>query len=220
MIKAVIFDMDGLLIDSEPFWREAEKIVFREIGIELTDAMCESTMGLRIDEVIKHWYRLKPWKNKCLKEVEVDVLNRMDELIRTSGQAMPGVYEVIKMLDSRGIDMAIASSSSFKLIHAVVNKLNLKPYLKFVHSAEKEDYGKPHPAIYIHTARQLGREPHECLVFEDSFNGLIAAKAARMHTIAIPDAASFAQTRFDIADFKLASLKDFNEQHLEFFANK
>ncbi|WMJ72149.1 hexitol phosphatase HxpB [Cytophagaceae bacterium ABcell3] len=217
MIKAVIFDMDGLLIDSEPFWRKAEKIVFREVGIELTDEHCESTMGLRIDEVVKHWYRKKPWENKSLLEIENAVVDHVEELIRTTGQPMPGVYDTISMLKSKGIDLAIASSSSFRLIHAVTEKLGIKDDMKLVHSAEKEEFGKPHPSIYIYTGRELGREFHECLVFEDSFNGLIAAKAARMHAIAIPDSKSFSQTRFDIADFKLSSLKDFNERHLEFF---
>jgi mannitol-1-/sugar-/sorbitol-6-/2-deoxyglucose-6-phosphatase len=219
MIKAAIFDMDGLIIDSEPFWREAEKIVFSEVGIELTDAMCEKTMGFRIDEVVAHWHRYKPWDNKTLLEIENLVIANVENLIDKTGQPMEGIPAIFEYFASKGIEMAIASSSSFRLINAVVKKLQIHSYFKFIHSAEKEQFGKPHPAIYINTATMLKKTHSECLVFEDSFNGLIAGKAAKMHTIAVPDPLHFQQTRFDIADFKLKSLTEFNDMHLEFFNN-
>jgi sugar-phosphatase len=94
----------------------------------------------------------------------------------------------------------------------VLKKFSLENSFSVVHSAEQEDYGKPHPAVFLTTAKQLRVSPEHCLVFEDSFNGLIAAKAARMKTVIIPMTAQWNETRFDIADGKLKSLREFSEQ--------
>ena len=82
---------------------------------------------------------------------------------------------------------------------------------RVVHSAEQEEYGKPHPAVFLTTAKHLRISPAHCLVIEDSFNGLIAAKAARMKTVVIPMAEQWNEARFDIADSKLKSLREFSE---------
>lgn len=216
MIKAVIFDMDGLLIDSEPFWRESESSVFSELGINLSESDFESVMGLRIDEVVKHWYHQKPWPLKSLKEVEQSILAGVDKLIIEQGDLMEGVLETFQYLASKNIKLAIASSSPLKIIDTVLNKFDIKKHFKIIHSAQFEEYGKPHPCIYLNAAKQLSVLPGECIVFEDSFNGLIAAKAARMHTVVVPAFNTWHQTKFDIADFKLHSLLEFNDSYFNY----
>lgn len=206
--------MDGLLIDSEPFWQRAEIEIFRSVGVNLNREMCMETMGLRIDEVIHYWYRKSPWKNMSYEELQGKIITRVIEYIRTEGKVMPGVFETIELLKGNQYKLALASSSHFIIIKAVIEKLKLGTYFEVVHSAEMEEFGKPHPAIYINTARLLGLSPLSCMAFEDSFNGLIAAKAARMKTIAIPDPSHFQQSRFDIADLKLSSLSLFKREHL------
>jgi sugar-phosphatase len=207
--KAVIFDMDGLLINSEPFWQQAEKEIFKTVGIELSTAMCESMMGLRIDEVVDHWFNYQPWKDVSKDQIREQIVKRVIELIHTNGKLMDGVKEVLEMIKAKGLPMAIASSSNMEIINAVVEKFELGAYFQLLHSAEYEKYGKPHPDIFIHTAEQLGVSPMDCLVFEDSFNGLLAAKAARMTCALVPEPSSFDQARFVIADLKLRSLADF-----------
>jgi sugar-phosphatase len=216
VIKAVIFDMDGLLIDSEPFWRESESAVFSELGLNLTESDFESVMGLRIDEVVKHWYHQKPWPLKSLKEVEQLVLSGVESLICEKGNLMEGVIEILEYLQTKNLKLAIASSSPLKIIDLVVTKFEIKKYFKIIHSAQFEEYGKPHPCIYLNTAKQLSVSPNECLVFEDSFNGLISAKAARMKTTVIPAFNTWHQTKFDIADFKLHSLLEFNDGYFNY----
>ena len=87
--EAVVFDLDGLLIDSEPLWREAEIEVFGSIGVHLSDEMCASTMGLRIDEVVEHWYRLFPWAGPGRREVKRRVVERFVSLVRRKGSRCP-----------------------------------------------------------------------------------------------------------------------------------
>lgn len=219
MVRAVIFDMDGLLINSEPFWQQAEKEVFGSVGLQLTTAMCESMMGLRIDEVVEHWYNYQPWVGPSQDDIRERIVDRVIELIEENGKLMQGVEYAIDFFASRDLKMSIASSSNMRIISSVVEKFNLEQHFSIIHSAEFEKYGKPHPDIFIHTAQKLEVSPLECLVFEDSFNGVIAAKAARMKVIAIPEPLSYPQTRFDIADIKLSNLSEFNTTHWDALNN-
>lgn len=207
--------MDGLLIDSEPFWRLAEKEMFARVGFVLTDAMCETAMGLRVREVIEHWYRLFPWPSPDFEALEKQIVDRMVELITARGELMPGVERVLTLFERRGTPMAIASSSHQRLIDAFIDRFDFRQKMKVVHSAEHEPYGKPHPAVFLSTARKLGVDPHDCLVFEDSINGVIAARAARMTVVAVPEASSRKDRQWGIAHRVLDSLEAFSESDLQ-----
>lgn len=210
--------MDGVLIDSEPLWREAEIIAFRRVGIELTNDMCKETMGIRIDQVVKYRYDKHGWTGKSLGEVAQDILRELTILIREKGVPMPGVKYALDFCADHNLRLALASSSHLSLIETVVQKFKIKEKFEVIYSAEFEEYGKPHPGIYLTTLQKLGLEPSEALAIEDSLAGLIAAKAAQLNTIAIPEPTAWHDTRFDIADFKLKSLHEFNGRHLQVFS--
>ena len=209
MIEAVIFDMDGLLIDSEPLWQEAEIEVYGQVGVPLTVEMTSQTIGLRTDEVTRHWHKRFPWKSPSQSEVSRILDETVIKRIIEKGQANDGVDEAIKVCESLGLPMAIASSSPMKLIEAVIAKLGIADKIQTMHSAHNEEYGKPHPAVYLKTANELGVHPEHCLAFEDSANGVISAKAAKMKCIAIPEANARDDKRFGIADIVIHSLLDF-----------
>ncbi len=213
MIKAVIFDMDGVLINSEPMWQEAEKIAFARVGIHLTTAECAETMGMRCDEVVKIRYRKQPWQGKSLQEMEQDILKELVKQIQVKGEPTEGVSYIVNFFKSKNVRLALASSSAFHIIDATLQKLNLLDVFEVIHSAEVEEYGKPHPAIYLTTLRKLDLNPEEAVAIEDSFNGLLAAKSARLKTVCIPEKNDFAATKYDIADLKLHSLAEFDEEH-------
>lgn len=212
MIEAVIFDMDGLLINSEPFWKEVEIEVFKKVGVALTVEKCEQTVGLRIDEVVQFWFEQFPWDNYSKAAIEREIVDKVIDRVEQEGEALSGVYDVIEFFWNKKLPMAIASSSHLRLIEAVVNRLKLKGFFKVLHSAEFEPFGKPNPATFITTAQKLQVEPTKCLVFEDSLNGVIAGKAARMTTIAVPEVND---PRFIIADKVLHSLTAFDAQLFE-----
>ncbi|TVR72918.1 MAG: hexitol phosphatase HxpB [Marinilabiliales bacterium] len=215
MIKAVIFDMDGVLIDSEPLWREAEIEVFRKVGINLNSELCRQTTGLRTDEAVAHWYSYKPWKGKSQEEVGREIEEAVCDIIDKKGEAARGVTGIIGFFKSMGLPMALASSSSPGVIGRILNRLGLLDQFGIIHSAAHEDYGKPHPAVYITTAVKLGVDPAHCLAIEDSLAGLIAAKAARMRAMAVPEESNRTNPRFGIADICLDSLADFTASHWE-----
>jgi mannitol-1-/sugar-/sorbitol-6-/2-deoxyglucose-6-phosphatase len=206
MQQAVIFDMDGVIIDSEPLWQTAEKRVFEMIGIHLTTAMCQQTTGLRTDEVIRYWSDRQPWTTKSLKQVETELLAEVEALILDQGQAMAGLTELLEPIRGSDLRLAIASSSPKNLIQSVITKLALGDYFKSVYSGFDVPHGKPDPAVYLAAAAGLGLAPQNCLAIEDSLAGCRSAKAAGMKIIAVPEPESYNHEQFDIADLKVRSL--------------
>ncbi len=215
MINTLIFDLDGLIIDSEPFWRKAEIEIFATQDIHLTDDMCRQVMGLRVDEVVKYWFSHFGKKNTSTNDIKNRIVNRVNELIEQEGTALPGIVQLVELAHSMQFKMAIASSSDLVLIETATRVLNLNKYFPLLHSAQFEQYGKPHPDIFIHTAEKLNAAPQECLVLEDSVNGVIAAKAARMKVIAIPEMHLLNDKRFGIADFVFDSAEKINQDFLQ-----
>jgi len=211
----VVFDLDGLLVDSEPFWRRAEMEVFATVGIHLTEAETRQTMGLRIDDAVRHWYERRPWTGRDPVEVERAVTARVAELIESEGAPMPGALDVVDLCRDRSIPMAVCSGSYAQVIEAALDRLKLSSSMATWHSAEWEPLGKPHPGVYLSTAAKLGVDPTACLAFEDSFNGAISAKAARMRVVAVPEPAALASPRWGFCDLVLASLDAFDEAALE-----
>jgi HAD superfamily hydrolase (TIGR01509 family) len=207
---AVIFDMDGLLIDSEPLWRQAERAAFAEVGVILSDEDCELTMGFRTDEVIAYWYKRIGWSGASVEDVASGLIDRVRVLIIERGQALPGVYDTLELLEVRGMKMALASSSAMVLIEAVIDKLGIRGYFEVVCSAMDEVRGKPDPAVFLTAARRLGKKPGRCLVFEDSIAGVEAALAAQMSVVAVPAGNLAHHEAFARADLKLSSLQEFN----------
>ena len=210
-ISAVIFDMDGLLIDSEPLWQEAEILIFKKVGINLTSELCQRTQGLRIDEVVEYWYQRYPWTNLTKLAVEELIVGKVIELIHLKGKALAGVEQAISFVQSKDVKIALASSSATIIIQAALKKLGLTDVFARVYSAELEILGKPHPGVYLTTANQLDVAPQSCLAIEDSLNGVLAAKAARMECIAIPETSQQHNPKFAIADCTLKSLLELDD---------
>ncbi|MBJ7427463.1 MAG: hexitol phosphatase HxpB [Bacteroidia bacterium] len=207
--------MDGLLVDSEPYWKIAEKICFGKLGLTLTDELLRQVMGFRLNEVVEHWYNYQPWGEKNFETVEADVLETVKQLIADNANALPGVIDTLKLCKANGYKIALASSSAMSLINVVVDKLNIRQYFDLLVSAENEPYGKPHPSVFLTTANQLNVMPTECLVFEDSVNGMVAAKAARMKCIVVPEAEKQNEPYWHLANQKLNSLVDFRMEMVE-----
>ena len=215
MLETVIFDMDGLLIDTEPVWQETERQLFRKYGIEITPELQKYTYGLRTDEQIEFWYHRSPWPEPDFKKDAEEWINNMLEYFIKEAGLMNGANYIIEFFRKKGFTLAIASSSPMLLINAFVERFDFAKYFDVLYSAQFEEYGKPHPAVYINTAKKLGVRPHSCLVFEDSFNGLLAAKSAKMKAVIIPDHRNSDNDKYDIADLRLSSLLDFGEKELQ-----
>lgn len=215
MLNTVIFDMDGLLIDSEPLWREAAKEIFNGYGIILSDVQYATTTGLRTREFVQWWLRKYNISESELAVAEDNILKTVMAKVDARGKIMPGVKNIFQFFIRQNFKIGIASSSGMPLIDLVVDKLGIREHLHAIASAENLLHGKPHPQVYLDCALSLNSDPVECLCFEDSFNGMIAVKAARMQCVIVPDHAHYKEERWAAADLKLSSLQNFNQLHLD-----
>lgn len=206
--------MDGLLIDTEPIWRKAEIQVFKTVGLHLTEEQCLETMGVRVAEVVALWYRRHPWQGPSIQEVATRIEDAVIAYVLQEGEAKPGVYSALETCRAAGLPIAIASSSSIHLIEAVMRRLNIAQFIDVACSGDAEPEGKPHPGVYLTTARKLGVEPEACLALEDSPNGVLSAKAAGMTCIAVPDPYLANDPRMGRADLRLDSLVEFTPELL------
>ncbi len=198
--EAVIFDMDGVLTDSEPIWKIAMEEVFHSVGCKLTRSDFQRTVGLRIDEVTEYWFQVAPWLHHSAKDVEYMIVKRMEELLRERATPLTGVIEALDYFKASGLKIGLATSSYKILIKAILETIGITDYFDSICSAEDEEYGKPHPAVYLSAAKKLGVVPQKCLVIEDSLNGIISGKAAKMYVICIPEKTHIIEPKLILAD--------------------
>jgi len=214
-ITAAIFDMDGLLIDSEPLWHEATLEAMADHGVTMTTEEYATSIGLRTREFLQFWLPRLNLDLDFLPDMEASIMERVMAKIREKGVMMPGVLDVLSMLRDRGLRIGLASSSPFRVIDTVLAHTGLGGAFEHLSSAEHLPLGKPHPQVYLDCATALGVPPLNCLCFEDSFPGLIAAKAARMHCVVVPAPEAYRQKRWQAADLVLPSLLDLGPLQLD-----
>lgn len=184
MLKAILFDMDGVIIDSEPLHARAAILALQRYGVTLSTEFCYSFIGSTAKhmlEVIQKEHHL----NVTIEELMEANQQAKLTLLKTEGYpAIPFVRELMEALKHSGFQLAIASSSPLEEIGETVERLQLSPFLTACVSGMQVAHPKPAPDIFLAAARELGVSPSECLVIEDSCNGLNAAKSAGMVRIA------------------------------------
>lgn len=210
MIKAAIFDMDGLLIDSEPLWFEALREIFGDLGVEYTQEMHVGMMGKGAKNTVDRLYEMHPWEGPSAEQV-LDILHeRVAELIRQEGELKPGVHQALSVCKDAGLPVAIASASIPEIIDAVVDTLEIREHFDHLYSAVFEPKGKPDPGVFLSVAKHFKVRPEDCLVFEDSPAGVQAAKNARMICVAVPEPENRDNRHIMTADVVLGSLEGFD----------
>jgi sugar-phosphatase len=228
-VEAVVLDMDGLLIDTEPVWRVASAAVFAGFGIVLSEQDLLDSTGQPVEELIPVWRRRSPSPDggqgapaagaglagARLSDDEVAdlIVDQVVAHVKAEGEPMPGVTAAVARFRRYGLRLAIASSSPRRLIDAVCDRLGLDG-IEVRCSAMDEARGKPAPDVYLTAARKLGVAAAACLALEDSPNGVASAKAAGMRCVAIPDPLLAGHPRYGEADLVLRSLTDLDDAAL------
>jgi sugar-phosphatase len=216
-VAAVVLDMDGLLIDTEPIWRAATFSVLAALGVRLSDDDLLSTTGQPIEDLIPRWRRRAGSDGRRAQPGDAEVADLITDQVvahvTAEGQPMPGVADAVALCTRLGLSLAIASSSPRRLIDAVCDRLGLGG-IQVRCSAADEANGKPAPDVYLAAARRLGVAPASCVAIEDSPNGIAAAKAAGMTCVAIPDPLLTADPGYRQADLILPSLTMLDERAL------
>lgn len=190
-IEAVIFDMDGVLVDSEPFHIQNEKMMFKKLGLDISEEEHAGYMGAATDVM---WTQIINDKNLTLDIAETTALTISESLpfLRSLPKIdpMPGLIDLLEKLKAMQIPLAVASSSDPETIEIILGKSGLKKYFKYAVSSVEAGKSKPEPDVFLHAAKSLNISPENCLVIEDSKNGVKAAKAAKMFCIAYSGAST------------------------------
>ena len=216
--EAVVLDMDGVLIDTEPVWRAAQSAVFAGFGIALSERDLLDSTGQPIEELIPVWRRRASAPDPAgteLTDAEIAdlIIDRVIAHVTAEGRPMPGVTAAIALFERCGLRLAIASSSPLRLIDAVCDRLGLTR-ITVRCSAMDEARGKPAPDVYLTAARRLGVAAANCLALEDSPAGVASARSAGMRCVAVPDPLLAADPRYREADLVLGSLTGLDEAAL------
>lgn len=216
-VIAALFDMDGLIIDSEPLWDQAELDIFSTLDIDLTRrSELPDTLGLRIDQTVRMWYEVLPWNGPDQQEVTARIISRALTLIEEQRPLLPGVEQALQLCQQQNLKTGLVSASPLPMLERVLEMFNLRRYFDVVASAGTLPYSKPHPQVYLDAAAQLAIDPLNCVSLEDSFNGMIAAKAARMRSVVVPAKALRHDPRWSLADIRLDDLTQLNASHLQY----
>ncbi|WP_105617439.1 hexitol phosphatase HxpB [Cronobacter sakazakii] len=215
-ILAAIFDMDGLLIDSEPLWDQAELEVMATLGVDTSRRHeLPDTLGLRIDLVVALWFAQQPWNGPSLDEVTQRIITRAMTLVEEKRPLLPGVADAIALCKAQGLKVGLASASPLRMLERVLTLFDLREQFDALASAEHLPYSKPHPQVYLVAAAKLGVDPLCCVTLEDSVNGMVATKAARMRSIVVPAEENRSDARWALANVRLNSLTELEPWHLK-----
>ncbi|MCZ4058587.1 hexitol phosphatase HxpB [Pantoea sp. LMR881] len=215
-VLAALFDMDGLIVDSEPLWDQAEMDIFSTLDVDLTRrSELPDTLGLRIDQVVRMWYETLPWSGPSQQEVTDRIITRALNLIEETRPLLPGVEAALQLCQQQGLKIGLVSASPLHMLERVLALFSLRSYFDVLVSAEALPYSKPHPQVYLDAAAKLGIDPLNCVTLEDSFNGMIATKAARMRSIVVPAAEHRDDPRWSLAEVKLSDLTQLTAAHLQ-----
>jgi HAD superfamily hydrolase (TIGR01509 family) len=214
VIEAVVFDLDGVLLDSEEIWDRAREELARERGGRWHDQAQRDMMGMSSTEWSRYMADVIGLPEPP-EEINREVVRRLTDLYREELPAIPGAREAVERLAARW-PLGLASSSNRELIDLVLELLGVKHLFAATVSSEEVARGKPAPDVYLEAARRLGVDPTTAAAVEDSHNGILSAKAAGMRVIAIPNA-HFPpdEGALAAADVVLASLAELTAEAVE-----
>ncbi|MGZ8794692.1 MAG: HAD family hydrolase [Gaiellaceae bacterium] len=187
MIEAVVFDLDGVIIDSEQLWDEVREGLARERGSRWNAQAQADMMGMSSTEWSRYLHEVIGLPEPP-EQINREVVRRMLERYAAHLPLIDGAVDAVKRLAAHW-PLGVASSSNRKLIDRVLEVSDLAPYFKATVSSEEVERGKPAPEVYLETARRLGVEPARSVAIEDSASGIRSAHAAGMHVVAIPNRA-------------------------------
>jgi|SRR5579872_2009572 len=213
MLKAIVFDMDGVIIDSHPVHREAWKNFLFSLGRRVSETDLDFILeGWRREDILRHFF------GKISEDQITEYGNRKDEFFRKVGlpvRTVPGLPEFLAHLEDRRILKAVATSASEKRTYSTIGQLQLTRYFTAIVTGNDVPHGKPDPAIYLMAAELMNVHSKDVVAFEDSVSGVKAAKAAGMRCLGIADDARSEMLRVAGADYIIPNFVGMTLDRLE-----
>jgi HAD superfamily hydrolase (TIGR01509 family) len=199
-IRAVVFDLDGLMLNTEDIFELAGVELMARRGLVMTDAIRHAMMGRRAGEAFAILKSLSGITDR-MEDLMVEMKGIFETFAENRLTTMPGLHEVLDLIDARKLPCAVATSSPRSYMTHLLQKFNLLHRMSFTLTAEDVTHGKPHPEIYLAAAERLGVQPAQMLVLEDSETGTRAAAAAGAFVVSVPS------RHTDFGDFSMSSLR-------------
>lgn len=206
-MKAFIFDMDGVIINSEPLHYEVDYIILKELGANLGKDELEEFTGMTNPEMLRILKERFGFNQSIEEIIKAQLQRKLAILEKSDIQPIDGIRELILKLKNENVLLAVASSSPRVFIEAVLKKFGIIDKFNKIVCGEEVPNGKPAPDIYLEAAKQLGVEPNECIVLEDAAHGVAAAKAAGMTCIGFENPDSGSQN-LSKADKRIGSIRE------------
>lgn len=211
-----LFDMDGLILDTEPLWGVAMQNVCDHYQLPLDSKIFRYTTGLRIDEVTAFWKKHLNWPTDLNSDTLANEI--VDEIILLAikqAKVLPGILPLLKTMKENAIPTAVVTSSPNRMLHKLMQHFQLEDYFNAFFSAQDVTYGKPHPDVYIKALHHFHSSPYDAIAFEDSVNGMIAARSAKIQTVVVPEPAKFNDKAFGLAEIKVRSMEEISLAQLK-----
>lgn len=207
----VLFDMDGLLLDTEPLWGDAMQHICDKHQLPLDRKIFKYTTGLRIDEVTAFWKEHLDWPEQLNShDLAQEIVDEIIQLSIEKASVLPGVENLLKTLKEENISTAVVTSSPYRMLETLLKHFQIDHYFQAFFSAEIAPYGKPHPYIYMKALEHFDYSPFQTIALEDSVNGMISARAAKINTIVIPEDIKYNDPAFGLAQLKAKSMEEIN----------
>lgn len=202
-IEAVIFDLDGTLVDSMWVWGAIDEEDFKRHGHPVPEGLQASISGMSFTETAEYIKRTYPFFTETVEELKSNWSRMAEEAYKTRVMLKPGAYKFLEYIKQQGIRTGVASSNFIGLVETVLDARGVREMFDSVHTSCEVAHGKPEPDIYLLVADELGVKPEHCLVFEDILEGIQAGRRAGMRTCAIADTASAAiwEEKCKLADY-------------------
>lgn len=213
MIKAVIFDMDGVMIDSEPIWFEVDNALIKKFGVSKDIDYRDKILGVTAKVAIKTLRNLFNLKGRT-SEIIKTRFKIVKKLLRERVKLNSGALQLFKNLHQKGYTLAVASSAPIDIINIILTKFKIKKYFKVVVAGHNLKRSKPYPDIFLKTAQILKTKPENCLIIEDALSGEKAAKRAGMKCIIVRHKYNW-DIKFKLANKVVKSLREINLKTIE-----
>lgn len=216
-IEAIIFDVDGTLIDSMWIWTDIDELFLEKYNLEKPEGFHEGMEGMSYSETAQYFLDLFPSLPHTREELEKEWYDMAYEIYTTQMELKKGAYEFIKAMHEKGIKMGIATSNNRELAEGTLKNNKVFEYMGSIWTSCEAGAGKPNPAVYLNVAKDLGVSPEKCLVFEDVSNGILAGKNAGMKVCAVDD--QFSRNQEDkkrqLADYYIQDYDDIKNNTYE-----
>ena len=216
-IEAIIFDVDGTLIDSMWIWTNIDELFLEKYNLEKPEGFHEGMEGMSYSETAQYFLDLFPSLPHTREELEQEWYDMAYEIYTTQMELKQGAYEFIKSMHERGMKLGIATSNNRELAEGTLKHNKVLEYMGAIWTSCEAGAGKPNPAVYLNVAKDLGVDPKHCLVFEDVSNGILAGKNAGMKVCAVDDEFSRNQEekKRQLADYYIQDYEDIKNKTYE-----